>query len=284
MRNIKLTIEYVGTHFHGWQTQTKNQPFDFTNSKKINLLRVDSEDGAFTSKIRAPMKSQRTVQGEITKALKKIFNTNLKLIGSGRTDSGVHALGQVANFKIKSTISTQEIRNALNANLPEDIVIRDIAEVPLNFHAQYSVKSKTYRYTIFNGPTRPVIDRHCCLFYPYKLNLRAMKKEAEALIGRKNFKSFQASNPAKRLSDKKWNTTRTVKRVNIRRAEDKIYIDIEADGFLYKMVRTTVGTLLSIGSGKLPKGSMKKILAQKNRNFAGVTAKAHGLCLLKVSY
>lgn len=261
LRNIKLTIEYDGTCFNGWQTQT---------------ARVKRE--------RATQKPQRTVQEEMEKALKKIFKQALKLIGSGRTDSGVHALGQVANFQTQSLMSLGEIQNALNANLPDDIAIIKAEDVPLDFHAQYSVKSKTYRYTILNRSARCAQQKNFCLFYPYKLNVRAMKEEAQSLLGRKDFKSFTASDPAKRRSGKKEDTIRTIKRLIITKKGANLTVDIEANGFLYKMVRNIVGTLLEVGNGKLAKGSIKKILSKKNRNAAGTTAKPKGLTLLKVQY
>ncbi|MBN1870519.1 MAG: tRNA pseudouridine(38-40) synthase TruA [Candidatus Omnitrophica bacterium] len=262
MRNIKLTIEYDGTNFNGWQTQ---QARNLTN-------RQPSQKG------------QRTVQGEMEKALKKIFKKDLKLIGSGRTDSGVHALGQVANFQTRSIMPTTKIQSALNANLPDDIAITKTEDVPLNFHSQYSVQSKTYRYTILNRNSRCVQQRDFCLLYHHKLNLRAMKEEAKSLLGRQDFKSFTASDPAKCKKGIEGNTVRTIKRLTINKKGDFLTIDIEANGFLYKMVRNIVGTLLEVGIGKLPKGSIKQILLKKDRNTAGITAKPKGLMLLEVKY
>ena len=247
-RNIKLTIEYDGTDFNGWQVQAKGR---------------------------------RTVAGTIEKALKKIFRKNIRLIGSGRTDSGVHALGQVANFRTDSPMPVERIQKALNANLPEDIAVWKVEEVDADFHSQYSVRSKTYRYTILNRDARSPLQRQFCLAHPYPLNLRRMKEEAKALVGRKDFRAFQASNPSR---DEKASTVRTVRRVDIRKKGDFLYIEIEADGFLYKMVRNIVGTLLDVSQGRLPKGSIKSILTQKDRNLAGDTAKPQGLTLLEVEY
>lgn len=257
-RNIKLTIEYDGTDFNGWQIQ--NHRRNSSNSRK------------------------RTVQGEIEKALKKIFKKPVKLYGSGRTDSGVHALGQVGNFKTTSKMPTDEIIRALNANLPEDIAILNAEDVASDFHAQYSAKSKTYRYTVLNRAGRCAQQRDFCLYFPYKLNLTAMREESKCLIGRKDFRSFTASDPARRKAGKDNNTTRTVKKIAIRKKGDAVTFDIQANGFLYKMVRNIVGTLLDIGTGRLPKGSIKKILAAKNRDSAGNTAKSKGLALLEVCY
>ena len=248
LRNIKLTIEYDGTDFYGWQVQ---------------------------------IKSRRTVQAEIEKALKKIFKKHVTLFGSGRTDSGVHALGQVANFHAETKLPVVTIQTALNANLPKDIAVVGIEEVGPRFHARFSVKSKTYRYTILNRPARCALQRRFCFFYPYPLNLRSMRAEARALVGRHDFKSFQAANPSR---DEKAVTVRTVRGVEITKKDDFIHIDIEADGFLYKMVRNIVGTLLRIGSGKLPKGSMRQILKRKDRTIAPGPAKAQGLMLVEVKY
>ncbi len=251
MRNIKLTIEYDGTHFNGWQVQDKGK---------------------------------RTVQGEIEKACAKVFHKRIRLIGSGRTDSGVHALGQVANFRVDTKLAPFEILRAVNASLPEDITIVKVEEAQEKFHAQHSAKSKVYRYTILNRPARSALERNFCYHYPYQLNVSMMRQEARALTGRRDFKSFQASGSMRFDKDKKKNTVRYLKKLMIRRRGDLIYIDFEADGFLYKMVRNIMGTLLHIGRGRLPKGSIKRILAKKNRAFAGQTAKAKGLCLLKVNY
>lgn len=261
-KNIKLTIEYDGTNFHGWQTQAARD----------------------SSQKQAKCHTHRTVQGEIEKVLRIIFKKNLKLIGSGRTDSGVHALGQVAHFKIHTSMPIAEMQNALNANLPDDIAIIKTEEVPLNFHAQYSVKSKTYRYTILNAAARCAQQRNFCLYYPYKLNIRKMREAAKDLVGRKDFKSFTASDPAKRKSNKMENTVRTIKRLAITKNGDNLIVDIEANGFLYKMVRNIIGTLLEVGRGKLTEGSIKQILAEKNRHAAGNTAKPKGLALIEVRY
>lgn len=249
MRNIKLTIEYDGTNYKGWQVQ-KN--------------------------------SSKTIQETIQKAAKKILKEDIKITGSGRTDSGVHADGQVANFKTNSDKSTAEMQRALNANLPDDIAIIDTQEVNLKFHAQYSIKTKTYRYTILNRDAPCVHNRHKTFHHPYKLNTSLMRKESQHLIGRKDFCSFQASDPAKRKTQKKEDTIRTVKRCEVKKRGDFIYIEIEANGFLYKMVRNIVGTLLEIGRGK--DFYIKDILKKKDRTFAGYTAKAKGLTLLQADY
>jgi len=248
LRTIKLIIEYDGTNFQGWQLQ---------------------------------IPPNRTIQEEIEKALNKITKENVRVIGSGRTDSGVHALGQVAHFKTKSTLPTSTFLKALNYHLPKDISVLRVQQVKNTFHAQYSAKKKTYRYTILNRVAPSAQAWNFVYQFPYPLNVADMKREAKVLVGRQDFKSFQAANTK---SKKEMSSIRTVNRLSIQKKGDLISLEIEANGFLYKMVRNIVGTLLDIGTGKLPKGSLKKILDQKNRAAASKTAPAHGLCLVKVKY
>lgn len=250
-RNIKLTIEYNGTRFCGWQVQ--------------------------------PL-SQRTVQGEIKKALRIIFKKDILIVGSGRTDTGVHAIGQVASFKIDAPMPTNQIVRALNGNLDDDITILSAEEVPASFHAQFSAKRKTYQYTILNRSTRPAINKDFVLHVSHKINVSVMRNEAKDLVGRHNFLSFTATDPAKRNKPTPQNTIRTIHNLTIRKKKDIITIEVTANGFLYKMVRNITGTLLAIGTGLLPAGSMKKILKAKSRHAAHSTAPAKGLALINVEY
>lgn len=246
LRNIKLEIEYNGAKYCGWQVQL--------NSRK------------------------RSIQEVIEKVLRKILGKKVKLIVSGRTDAGVHALAQIANFYTSSKIPLDKLRLGMNGILPRDIKISGIKEVGSDFHSRFSSKAKAYRYTILNrSHSSPLMDGKV-FFYPHHLNLRLMREEALVLLGRHNFSSFQAS------LGKERNPRKTIKRLAITKSKDLIYIDIEADGFLYNMVRNIVGTLIQIGRGKLLKGSLKKILFLKDRRLAGQTLPAHGLCLLKVKY
>jgi tRNA pseudouridine38-40 synthase len=247
MRNFKLTLEYDGTGFNGWQTQSQGE---------------------------------RTVQNELEKVLCKVFKAKVPATASGRTDAGVHALGQVVHFKTETRMKPAEVQRALNALLPSDIVVLNVKEVDPDFHAQYSVKSKTYRYTILNRSFPSALHRNHCHFYPHPLNVSRMRDGAKALIGRKDFKSFEASDPARA----KHTTVRTVKRIVIRQDGPWITVDIEADGFLYKMVRNIVGTLLETGRGRLAKGEVRRILKNRDRTKAGETAVPQGLCLLAVKY
>lgn len=249
MRNIKLTIEYAGTDFNGWQVQSKNQ---------------------------------RTVQGELEKAIKRIFKKSSRLIGSGRTDAGVHALGQVANFTTPSNIPIERIVPALNANLPDDIAVTRAEAVPLNYHAQFSAKRKTYRYTILNRRARTALEHKFCHHIPHTIDLKLLRAEAKHLVGRKDFRSFTAADPAERDKPGSKDTVRTIYKIAIKKSGDFITIDVTANGFLYKMVRNIVGTLLDISSKHLPPGSIKNILKAKSRRAAGTTAPAKGLMLLRV--
>lgn len=250
MRNIKVTIEYNGTNLSGWQYQP----------------------------------GERTVQGDIEKALKIIFRKNIHVQGSGRTDAGVHAVGQVANFKIDSPMKPEEIIRALNGNLKDDITVISAEDVADHFHSQYSAKKKTYRYTILNRPTRTAIDKDFVWHVQYKINVAAMRKEAKSLIGKHNFLSFTATDPAKKGKLTAKDTTRTITALDIQKKGDIITIEITANGFLYKMVRNIAGTLLAVGTGTLPQGAVKKILKAKSRLAARETAPAKGLQLVKVEY
>ncbi|MFH1778144.1 MAG: tRNA pseudouridine(38-40) synthase TruA [Candidatus Omnitrophota bacterium] len=249
MRNIRLVIEYDGTNYMGWQTQKKNL---------------------------------KTIQGTIEKVLREILQEKVNIIGSGRTDRGVHALGQVANFKTKSSILTSKLQQALNSLLPPDIVIKKAEDVGLEFHARFTVRSKIYRYTILNSSTPRAISRDYYIYLKYPLDVVKMQKEAKCLLGRHNFKSFQAADRAWRKKDRKSETN--IKMLNISKKDDFIYIDIEATGFLYNMVRNIVGTLIEVGRGKFPGGRVKAILEKRDRTYAGPTAAAKGLCLVQVKY
>ncbi len=244
MRNIRLEIEYDGTNYCGWQVQRK------TNS----------------------------VQQTLEKTLRKILQEEIKLIASGRTDAGVHAQAQVANFKTNSSIPLTNLQRALNGLLPDDLVITGIEEARLDFHSRFDAKSKIYRYTILNRAWPCAHLRNRVYFCPYPLNIKLMQDESRILLGRHNFRSFQATGSTEK------NPVRTIKKLKITPDSAFIHIDIEADGFLYNMARSIVGTLIEVGRGKIKKGDLKAILLAKNRRLAGPTAPAKGLCLMKVNY
>ena len=244
-KTFKLIIEYDGTAFHGWQRQ----------------------------------KDLRTIQGEIETALRTMTGHPIALIGSGRTDAGVHAQAQVAHFKSNTRIPPQALQRGLNSLLEKDIVIQACEEADPNFHARYNVKSKTYRYRILNRPLPQAIGRQYAWYIPQRLDLDAMRKATAHILGGHDFKAFEGTG-----------SPRSNSRRNIFKAEllqnDADYLDffIEADGFLKFMVRNIVGTLADVGRGKITAHDFKEILISKNRNLAGATAPPQGLCLMEVKY
>jgi tRNA pseudouridine38-40 synthase len=246
MKTFKLTLEYDGTDFSGWQIQAKGE---------------------------------RTVQGELEAALSRIFKKRVTICGSGRTDSGVHARGQVAHFRTETDMPPAEIRSALNYNLPRDIAICKVAAIRDTFHAQMDAKEKTYSYTVLNRSVASAIDRRTSCFFPRRLDLALMKKEARNLVGKRDFSSF-ANVDRSRTCD----AVRTIRRLDIIKKGDYIVFRVTGDGFLYKMVRNIVGTLLEVGSGRFPSGSIKRMLKSRDRRKAGVAAPPQGLCLEKVRY
>ena len=245
MRTINLIIEYDGSNYLGWQIQPKGH----------------------------------TIQGVIQDRLKRLTGEPLQLIGSGRTDAGVHALGQVAHFKTESRMDANTFQRALNSLLPEDIVIRRAEEVEADFHARRSAKSKIYEYRILNRSTPPAVDRQYVWHVPQKLNLDEMKKATHNLVGEHDFSAFRSVGSSTRSSVR-----------NILRADWKtgkgglLRFEIEATGFLKQMVRAIVGTLVEVGRGKIDAEGFRDILNSKNRREAGPTAPAHGLFLKEVRY
>ncbi len=266
MRNIKLTIEYDGTNYCGWQIQVR---------------KVTRSQG----------RKKKSIQETIEKVLCKILSEKIWLSVSGRTDAGAHALGQVANFKTNSRISLGKLRWALNGLLPEDVVITKIEEASSHFHSRFDACSKVYRYSILNRNYPAALLKNRVYFYPYPLDVQLMRRKARTLLGRHDFGAFCASGSSVKV------TTRTIKRISIKKLPSckgplswgingagLLVIDIEADGFLYKMVRNIVGTLIEIGRGKFPEDSLEKILLSRNRKLAGPNVPAYGLYLLKVVY
>ena len=244
MRNIKLTLEYDGTHFFGFQIQ----------------------------------KRHRTVQSELEDALKKLFQKKIKVIGSGRTDSGVHAEAQVVHFRTSSRIPISKIQLGLNYFLPEDLAVSEITEVPASFHSQFSAKWKTYEYRVLNSKSRSPLERFRSFQIPHPLNLTRMKRAARLLLGRHDFRAFESSGSRRRSA------VRTIRKFQIQRKGRIILFTVEANGFLYKMVRSMVGTLLEVGENKLSLTDFKKILTAKNRILVGSTAPPQGLTLKRVTY
>lgn len=238
-----MTLSYDGSGFAGWQRQ-KNAP---------------------------------SVQATLETALQKLLHHQVHVTGAGRTDTGVHALGQVAHIRTTSTIPMNRLQQALNAILPRTLVIQSIRTAPGDFHAQHSAKLKHYRYTIWNSPIRPLLERAHILHVPYALNLTLMRHAARTLQGRHNFRAFHTS--GRTLESH----TRNLYSLTIRRQPPYIWIDAKADGFLYHMVRRLVGLLLDIGRGKYPAAIAKQMLHHRTK-FIAHTVPAHGLCLVKVQY
>jgi tRNA pseudouridine38-40 synthase len=245
MRNIKLLIEYDGTNYRGWQVQ----PEDLT------------------------------VQGMLEEKLGLITGEPVHLIGSGRTDSGVHALAQVASFKTKSQLDIHSIQRALNSLLPPDIVIQRAEEVEEDFHARKQSKSKVYEYRILNRNLRSAFHHKYAWHLPQKLDLEEMREATRMLIGEHDFSSFRSVGSPTRTA------IRRVIRAEWKKGQDGfIRFEVEANGFLKQMVRALVGTLVEVGKGKIDPEKFRKILDSRDRKKAGATAPAHGLFLKEVRY
>ena len=246
MRNIKLIIEYDGTAYNGWQRQA----------------------------------DVRTVQQVIEDTLSRIVNDRVVLIASSRTDAGVHALNQVANFRTASALPLRNLHLGVNSLLPPDIVVKAVSEVPWEFHSQYHARGKVYRYRIFNHPVRTALERDRCWHVRQPLDLEAMQRAARHVLGTHDFSSFCAA------QSEVDNRIRTVTDARLVReeGEGRIAFWIEADGFLRHMVRNIVGTLVDIGKGTTAAEDMVRIIEARDRRAAGQAAPARGLCLMEVKY
>ena len=244
MRNIKLTIEYDGKDFNGWQKQPN----------KLNI------------------------QGEIERAIKDITGEDVDLIASGRTDAGVHALGQVANFKTNSNIPVEKIPIALNTKLKRSIRILSAEEVEERFHSRYNCKKKTYRYVINNSANGTAIYRNLEYNFSQKLNVDKMNEAVKYFIGEHDFKGFKASGTSSKSS------VRTIYDANVYKNGDRVNIELTGNGFLYNMVRIIAGTLIDVGIGKILPEQITDIINSKERTKAGKTLPPNGLYLVKVEY
>jgi tRNA pseudouridine38-40 synthase len=220
-----------------------------------------------------------SIQQEIETALHTMTRQKVKLLGSGRTDAGVHALGQVANFTCDTAITPEAFHKGLNSILPDDIVIRHITQVPLDFHARFNAKSKYYRYQILNRPVPSAIERHYTWWIRSPLDLSAMTAAAGHIIGRHDFKAFEGAGSPRSHTD------RHIMEAKFKgQTPGRLSFDVRADGFLRYMVRNLVGTLVDVGLGKMPPDHMKHILNSKDRTQASATAPARGLFLIEVDY
>ena len=245
-KNFKIILAYDGTAYSGWQLQ----------------------------------KNAVTVQGEVEKALLRVFGRRHRLYASSRTDAGVHARGQTANFKTSVDIPPAKIPAALNSFLPSDIAVTSAERVCPDFHSQYDAVEKHYRYYIFTSGTRDPFRERYSWRVGYPLDTGKMRRSCPVLTGKHDFRSFQARDKRNRSSVR----TITFLKVTARKRDKMILIDIKADGFLYNMVRNITGTLVDIGRGYLPADSMINILEGRDRAIAGPTAPAGGLFLERVIY
>lgn len=244
MRNIKLTIEYDGKSFNGWQKQPN----------KLNI------------------------QGEIERAIEELTGEKINLIASGRTDAGVHALGQIANFKTESNIPIDKFAIAINSKFKKSIVIKNAEEVDERFHSRYSVKEKTYRYTINNSKYGTALYRDMEYHFPIKLNVEKMKEGIKYFEGEHDFSAFKASGTSSKSS------VRKIYKTKLYEANDRIYIELTGNGFLYNMIRIIAGTLVDVGLEKIKPEDIKEIIESKDRKKAGKTLPPQGLCLIEVKY
>ncbi|WP_168123592.1 tRNA pseudouridine(38-40) synthase TruA [Paenibacillus sp. HB172176] len=244
MRNIGCKVSYDGSEFNGFQSQ----PYG------------------------------RTVQGEIEKALEHLTNESIIILGSGRTDAGVHARGQVFNFHTESTIPTERWAIALNTRLPKDIVILDAWDVPEAFHSRKSAKRKTYCYTIDRGKFPDVFGRQYRFHHPTPLRVEEMREGLKHLVGEHDFTSYTS------IHSTKASHIRTIYEARLEEEGPFLHLVVTGNGFLYNMVRVIMGTLLWVGEGKLLADDMLRILDGKSRALAGPTAMAHGLTLMDVEY
>ena len=245
MRNFKMIVEYDGAAYCGWQRQ----------------------------------KNGVSIQQILEEAIALIVCEKVTLIGSGRTDAGVHAINQAANFKSSTLLPAEKIFRGVNSVLPQDIVVKSLSVVHVDFHAQRDVQSKIYIYRICNRRLRPVLGRNYSWFIRFPLDLEMMKKAAQYLIGTHDFSCFCAAGTD--IKDR----VRTITGIDIKSAADGIIeITVEARGFLKYMVRNIVGTLTEVARGKRKPQDMKKIIDSRNRNIAGITAPACGLFLKEVKY
>lgn len=239
-----MTIEYDGTNYAGWQKQ----------------------------------KNGITIQQKLEEAIELIINDKIKVIGSSRTDAGVHARGFVANFNTESKINVENFKDAINSKLPRDIVILSSEEVDMDFHSRYSSIGKKYSYTILNRHEPTALERNYVYHYKKQLDFQAMEEASAYFIGEHDFSAFKTAGSSVKT------TVRNIKNAYLKKDEDKVIFYIEGDGFLYNMVRIMVGTLIDVGIHKLKPYEISNIIKSKDRTMAGKTAPASGLCLEVVYY
>ncbi|MGA2093723.1 MAG: tRNA pseudouridine(38-40) synthase TruA [Sedimentisphaerales bacterium] len=259
LRNVKLTISYDGTNYHGWQIQP----------------------------------GKRTIQAELVNAVSDLLGWRTRVTAASRTDAGVSAKGQVALIQIDSPIPTKNMAKAITDRLPADIAVVEAVDIPMGFNVIGDPKCKLYRYTIFTGRARPVFEiHHCWHLAEAKLDIPAMQQAAKLLLGQKDFKSFAAAD------DHRIDSVRTIFRCEVYSSkfppqnssdapmisDEWLFVDVEGDRFLYNMVRNIVGTLAEVGVGRMKPEKMVEIIEAKDRRAAGPIAPPDGLCLMWIKY
>lgn len=245
MRNFKMLLEYEGTRYQGWQKQES---------------------------------TENTIQGKLETLLSRMCGQKVEVQGSGRTDAGVHARGQVANAHMDTDMTAEEILAYMNRYLPQDIGVLSVEEVPDRFHSRLLAKEKIYCYQVILGSLPHIFDRRYAYAHPAPLDIEACRKAAAFLTGTHDFAAFTPAKKGKK------STVRTIKEIRIEKEEDILRFYFRGDGFLFHMVRILTGTLLEVGEGKRKPEEMEKILASGRRELAGALAPAMGLTLLEVRY
>jgi tRNA pseudouridine38-40 synthase len=244
MRCIRMTVAYDGTAYHGWQEQP----------------------------------GQRTVQGTLVERLAGILGERPPLEGAARTDSGVHALGQVAAFVTEHSIEVPRLHAALNSRLPPDIAVTEMGEAPPGFRPSVEAVGKHYRYRLYRSPYKPVFEARFVWHWYRPLEVEPMREAARHLVGRHDFKSFEGR------GSQREDTVRDVTRIDILEAGPELHFEVEGNRFLYRMVRNLVGTLAEVGRGHRPTAWVAEVLAAQDRTAAGPTAPPQGLCLVEVRF
>lgn len=245
MRNIRLLIQYEGTRYQGWQRQES---------------------------------SENTIQGRLEKLLSQMCGEKVELQGSGRTDAGVHAMGQVANFHTNSALSTEEMLQYINTYLPQDIAVVQVTEAAECFHSRLNAAGKCYQYRVWNSSVPNVFLRRYALEYPQTLDIEAMRQAASGFLGEHDFKSFTSTKKGKK------STVRRIDSIDIVQEGNLITFTFRGNGFLYHMVRILMGTLLEVGEGRRTAASIPELIAAKSREEAGPLVPSKGLMLKEVYY
>lgn len=242
--NIKMEVSYDGSRYYGWEHQPNRE----------------------------------TIQGKLENVLSRMTGEEVEVIGAGRTDAGVHAKKMIANAHLHTKKSEDEIKDYMNAYLPEDICVNDVKIASDRFHARYNAVGKLYTYTCYVGREKPIFQRRYVYTLDKMPDLDSMQRAAEFLLGEHDFKAF-CTNPHMKKS-----TVRVVDRIEIVRRKDCVYFNFHGEGFLQNMVRILVGTLLEVGFGRMTPEQVREALASRDRKLAGPTAPAQGLCLMQVDY